>query len=123
MALLKDLMEVILYVKDMNAQVAFYRDKLGFEVSYPQGVEDYTDQMWVTLDTGPCILALHSGGKLRLGVDAPKIVFRADDILAAREELIRRGVDFGEVRSATPGVWVCDGQDPEGTKLSIESHE
>lgn len=123
MAPLKDLMEVILYVENMNTQVAFYNDKLGFKVSYPHGVDDYNDQMWVTLDTGSCTLALHGGGKRRLGTDAPKIVFRVEDILAAREELLHRGVELGEVRSAAPGVWVCDGEDPEGNKLSIESHE
>ena len=48
---------------------------------------------------------------------------QVDDILAAREELLNRGVELGEVRSAAPGVWVCDGEDPEGNKLSIESHE
>lgn len=123
MALLKDLMEVILYVEDMNAQVEFYTKKLGFKVSYPQGMDEYTDQMWVTLDTGACNLALHGGGKRRFGKDAPKIVFRVDDILAVREELLRLGVLLGEVRSAAPGVWVCDGEDIEGNKLSIESHE
>jgi len=123
MALLKDLMEVIIYIEDMNVQAAFYSHKLGFEITYPQGIDNYSDQMWVTLDTGACTLALHGGGKRRLGADAPKIVFRVDDILAAREELIHRGVQLGEVRSAAPGVWVCDGEDPEGNKLSIESHE
>ena len=102
MALLKDLMEVIIYVEDMN---------------------NFADQMWVTLNTGTCTLALHGGGRRCFGADAPKIVFRVDNILAAREELIHRGVEFGEVRSAAPGIWVCDGEDPEGNKLSIESHE
>jgi catechol 2,3-dioxygenase-like lactoylglutathione lyase family enzyme len=116
-------MEVILYVENMNAQVDFYTKKLGLIISYPQGIEDYTDQMWVTLDTGACTLALHGGGKRRFGADAPKIVFRVDNVLATREELIRRGVAMGEVRSAAPRVWVCDGEDPEGNKLSIESHD
>ena len=123
MALLQDLMEVILYVEDMNAQAAFYSHKLGFEITYPQGIDNFADQMWVTLNTGSCTLALHGGGKRRFGTDAPKIVFRVDDILAAREELTNRGVELGEVRSAAPGVWVCDGKDPEGNKISIESHE
>ena len=123
MALLKDIMEIILYVEDMNAQVEFYTKKLGFKVTYPQGIDEYVDQMWVTLDTGACTLALHGGGKRRFGQDAPKFVFRVDDILAVREELLRLGVVLGEVRSAAPGVWVCDGEDAEGNKLSIESHE
>ena len=123
MALLKDLMEVIIYVEDMNAQAVFYSHKLGFEITSPQGIDNYADQMWVTLDTGACTLALHGGGKRRFGADTPKIVFRVDDILAAREELIHRGVELGEVRFATTGIWVCDGEDPEGNKFSIESHE
>lgn len=123
MPLLNRLMEVILYVQDMNTEVEFYSNKLGFKISYPQGVDDYADQMWVTLNTGLCTLALHGGGKRRHGADSPKIVFQADNILAAREELIQKGVELGDVRSAAPGVWVCDGADPEGNKFSIESHE
>lgn len=122
MGLVGELMEVILYVQDMNAQVAFYRDKLGLRVSYPEGVTDFSREMWVTLDTGMCTLALHGGGKRRLGEDAPKIVFRVADIEAARAELLKRGVSLGETRPAAPGVRVCDGVDPEGNKLSIESH-
>jgi catechol 2,3-dioxygenase-like lactoylglutathione lyase family enzyme len=115
-------MEVILYVQDMNAQVAFYRDKLGLPVTSPQELADYSREFWVTLGTGACILVLHGGGKRRLGEDAPKIVFRVGDIEAARRELVNREVSLGEVRSPAPGVWVCDGADPEGNKFSIESH-
>lgn len=76
----------------------------------------------MTLNTGACVLALHGGGQKRLGADAPKLVFGVDDIQAARIELVKRGVKIGDVRSAAPGVWVCDGEDPEGNKFSIESH-
>jgi catechol 2,3-dioxygenase-like lactoylglutathione lyase family enzyme len=68
-------MEVILYVQDMNAQVAFYRDVLGLKVRQPQQVGDYSDVYWLELETGPCVLALHGGGKRRFG-GCPKIVFR-----------------------------------------------
>jgi predicted enzyme related to lactoylglutathione lyase len=122
MPLLEGLMEVILYVQDMQAQVTFYRDRLGLSLTYPQGLAEYGKEFWVTLNTGPCTLVLHGGGKKRLGEDAPKIVFQVADIEAARKELLRRGVPLGEARSPAPGVWVCDGADPEGNKLSIESH-
>lgn len=118
-----ELMEVIVYVADMNAQVAFYREKMGLKVKYPINTEDFSEEFWVELDCGPCSLALHAGGKRRFGVDAPKFVFRVDDILAERQALIDKDVELGEIRSAAPGVWVCDGEDPEGNKFSIESHE
>jgi catechol 2,3-dioxygenase-like lactoylglutathione lyase family enzyme len=123
-----ELMEVILYVQDMGAQVSFYRDLLGLQVTQPAGsgdsagTDDFGGVFWVTLATGACTLALHAGGKRRLGEDAPKIVFRIADLPGARDELLGRGVPMGEVRSPAPGVQVCDGLDPEGNKFSIESH-
>jgi len=119
----KGLIEIIVYVQNMNAQVAFYREAFGLDVTYPAGLSDYSNEFWVTLNTGQCVLALHGGGQKRLGADAPKLVFGVDDIHAAREELVRRGVKVGEVRSAAPGVWVVDGEDPEGNKFSIEKRE
>ena len=118
-----ELMEIIIYVEDMNRQVSFYRDQLGFKVVTPQESGDYGKEFWVELDTGACSLALHAGGKKRFGEDAPKFVFRVQDILAARMQLINQQVVMGEIRSAAPGVWVCDGADPEGNKFSIESHD
>jgi catechol 2,3-dioxygenase-like lactoylglutathione lyase family enzyme len=118
-----ELMEIIIYVEDMNQQVSFYRDRLGFKVVNPRESEDYGKEFWVELDTGSCSLALHAGGKGRFGADAPKFVFRVHDILAARQQLINQQVEMGEIRSAAPGVWVCDGADPEGNKFSIESHD
>ena len=118
-----EIMEVILYVEDMNAQVSFYRDKLGLSVKSPRDTEDYGEVFWVEMDSGPCTLALHAGGKRRFGDEAPKIVFNVGDILAVRQGLLDRGVPMDEIRSAAPGIWVCDGVDPEGNKFSIESHE
>ena len=123
MPLITELMEVILYVQDMNAQVAFYRDKLGLPVMSPPGLQDYSQEFWVELSTGACKLGLHGGGQRRLGADSPKIVFRVADIRAAREELLTLGVTIGEVRAPAPGVWVCDGKDPEGNAFSIEAND
>ena len=117
-----DLMEVILYVEDMNKQVAFYRDSMGLKVKEPKSIADFKHVYWVELETGACTLVLHGGGRRRLGADTPKIVFRVADIEAARRELLARGVQVGEVRSPAPGVQVCDGKDPEGNPFSIEVH-
>ena len=117
------LMEIIVYVADMEAQVRFYRNIFGLTVTYPANLDSYADQFWVTLDAGGVILALHGGGQGRLGADTPKIVFGVADIHEARAGLLAQGVNIGEVRSAAPGVWVCDGHDPEGNPFSIESHD
>lgn len=121
MVVVGDLIEVILYVQDMNSQVSFYRDLLGLRVKEPQGVQDFDDLYWVELDTGSCTLALHAGGHRRLGEDAAKIVFHVADVAEIRSELLQQGVPMGEIRSPAPGVQVCDGIDPEGNRFSIES--
>jgi predicted enzyme related to lactoylglutathione lyase len=120
-AIVGELMEVILYVQDMGAQVSFYRDVLGLEVKEPLDRGDWTGVHWVELETGSCTLALHVGGQRRLGADAPKIVFRVSDVPAARQQLVQRGVPMGEIRSPAPGVQVADGVDLEGNRFSIES--
>ena len=77
---IRGIMEIIVYAEEMSSLVAFYHDRLGLPVRYPAGLTDYGDQMWVELDAGNCVLALHGGGQRRLGADAPKIVFRVDDM-------------------------------------------
>lgn len=118
-----ELMEVIVYVQDMNRAVRFYRDALGLRVTFPANATDFAQEFWVTLDTGACRLALHGGGQRRQGEDAAKIVFRVNDVHAAREALASNGVALGSVRSAAPGVWVCDGRDSEGNPFSIEARD
>lgn len=117
------LIEIIVYVADMDAQVTFYRDVFELEVTYPTELESYAGEYWVTLDGGGVVLALHGGAEGKLGKDAAKIVFGVEDIQEARAELVAKGVSIGEVRSAAPDVWVCDGRDPEGNPFSIESHD
>lgn len=115
------LIEVILYVENMPAQVAFYRDVLGLTVREPAPPASFAAADWVTFDTGPCTLALHSGGRRRLGEDAPKIVFQVDDLPGARAALMQKGVAMSPPRTPAPEVWVSDGRDPEGNPFSIES--
>jgi predicted enzyme related to lactoylglutathione lyase len=114
-----DLMEVILYVGDMAQAVAFYRDRLGLRIDYPQR-DDYRSEYWVVFETGSCKLCLHGGGEHRQGQDAPKIVFRVQDVQTARAQLMDRGVALSEVLTPSPGVLVCNGLDPDGNRFSIE---
>jgi predicted enzyme related to lactoylglutathione lyase len=117
------LKEVILYVENMNSQVLFYKDKMGLEVDYPKDTDNLENEKWVVFQTGPCRLALRSGGRCRLGEDAPKMVFEVEDLPKIREELIRRGVPLNEIWSPAAGIFVSDGVDPEGNSFSIESAE
>lgn len=113
--------EVILYVQDMQGQLRFYRDIIGLEVTFPSVVTLMSEIHWVTFQTGACTLALHYGGKGSLGNDAPRFVFKVDDIQKTRLEMIERKVVVGEIRSPAPGTQVFDAVDPEGNRFSFES--
>lgn len=123
MALTKGLLEVIVYVEDMAAAVAFYRDTLELPVTYPADNADFAREMWVTFETGGCTLALHGGGQKHLSQETAEVVFLVDDVHAARATLAGRGVAMGEVVSAAPGIRVCAGRDPEGNRFAVESRQ
>jgi catechol 2,3-dioxygenase-like lactoylglutathione lyase family enzyme len=118
--MLGPLFEVIVYVRDMDAQVRFYRDLLGLSISWPAGLADYSAEHWVAFDAGGVALALHSGGQHSAGTP-PRYGFKVTDIVATRKELRARGVECSEVRSPAPGVQVVDCKDPEGNGFFIES--
>jgi predicted enzyme related to lactoylglutathione lyase len=115
--------EVILYVKDMNKLVRFYRDVLDLPLSEPDK-SDHSNEDWVTFETGGCLLALHSGGKGNVDPASPKIVFQVEDIKSARFQLLESGVAaVSDIRSPAPGIQVCDAKDPEGNPFSIEQQD
>lgn len=116
------LAEVIVYVEDMAAQVAFYRDVMGIPPAAHEDVEQGIKHGWLTFASGPCVMALHAGGKRRFGEDAPKLIFLVDDIEAERSRLMGLGVKLDEIFSPAPGVQVSNGVDPEGNKFSIETN-
>jgi len=114
--------EVILYVRDMEKQVAFYRDTLGLEISYPREASDLAGESWVTFATGACTLALHGGGDGDFGEDAPKVVFTVSDVEGANEHLKSFGLPVGTIHEPAPGIRVFDAQDPEGNWFSLEEN-
>ena len=106
------LQRVILFVRDMKALTAFYRDVLGLSIQ-----DGSPEQGWVEFDGGGCSLALHRG-KPRKG--ATKIAFWSRDVEQARRELIQRGAKLGKVRKFGDLV-LCDGRDPEGNLYQLSS--
>jgi catechol 2,3-dioxygenase-like lactoylglutathione lyase family enzyme len=113
--------DVFFNVDDMDAAVAFYRDKLGLPVTY-QSAD------WVELDAGNLVIALRrygSGpeGRPELGVgDGATIIFQVDDLDAARRELERQGVEFIGGLFEYDDVRLAAFQDLNGNVLQIYEH-
>ena len=113
-------MEIILYVRDMNSEVRFYHDVLGLNLKYPQGLEDYSKEMWVEFVTGTTTLALHGGAD-----DTPdtlhEIIFRVENVARAREMIIAAGIKMSDIRELEDGSPIAAGRDPAGHRFSIRA--
>lgn len=109
-----ELVEVVLYVSDMERAVGFYRDTIGLEV-------DFESESWTTFGTGACTLALHLVERREPGVGEPDPTFRVANAAAERERLSAAGVAVTEIREPVAGVQVFDVRDPDGNRISLES--
>jgi lactoylglutathione lyase len=111
---------VIVYVKDIDRGVAFYRDTLGLKVKLD-------DSGWVEFDTGAATLALHVDPKLtgNRSPGQPIPVFCVENINQAYESLKKSGVKFDhaprQVCEAGPNKigMSADLIDPDGNFISI----
>ena len=108
---------IILFTHRFEAMRDFYRDTFGLTV-----VEE--DRGWADRAAGGCNIAIHAAGP---GV-APaareagphKVVFHADDVAAARVDLIARGVAMDKVKTFG-ALHLCDGADPDGNRFQLSN--
>ena len=129
MALEVTRMGTILGVADVDRSLAFYRDRLGFEVE-----ATYDDPPYATLVRAGARLSLAEAGhpaEDRPGVYivapadrsalAAILVLEVGDCLAAHRELLADGVAFlAEPYSPPWGGHRCFALDPDGNLIEIE---
>ena len=111
----------MIFAKNMDRMVAFYRDGLGLPL-----IENRADG-WASFDAGSATLALHAiPAGIAAGIEiteppqaredsAIKLIFATDDVAAARAHLQAHGATM----SAPRGDKSCDGLDPEGNVFQI----
>jgi predicted enzyme related to lactoylglutathione lyase len=109
-----ELVEVVLYVSDMERAIGFYRDTVGLET-------EFESESWTTFRTGACTLALHLVERRESGVGEPDPTFRVGNAAAERERMSAAGVAVTEIREPVAGVQVFDIRDPDGNRISLES--
>jgi catechol 2,3-dioxygenase-like lactoylglutathione lyase family enzyme len=111
---------VMLGVRDLDRSVAFYRDRLGLEV------RNQTPG-FAFLNAGPITLCLSEALSRAAGEttnEATEMVFSVDQVRAAYEGLLAKGVVFThEPRNVTGPFWAANFNDPDGHKLSVFGNE
>ncbi len=111
---------IILYCENMETMVDFYKNKLGLPLKHPKDINDFKEVHWVELDAFPCTLALHYGGKRRIGEDSPEVVFEVkEDLKMVREKFLEKGVKLSDINEISPNELAVKGTDPEGNRFWI----
>jgi predicted enzyme related to lactoylglutathione lyase len=111
--------QIILFVREMDRAVHFYRDVLGLEVVFPPApLEDYSSEMWVEFDAGGCALALH-GGAQKPPEASHEVIFKVDDLESARQAILNAGIHIAEIRLLEDGAPIAEGMDPDGHRFAI----
>lgn len=115
------LAHVILFVRDVPASAAFFRERLGI---LPKAGQQENPE-WMELDTGSPALALHrlDGPPPPCVRGVPELVFGATDILRTWKELREAGLEIKEpvaVCEAGPRVGLsATFHDLDGNHLSL----
>ena len=103
---------VLIPVSDVDRAKSFYTEKAGFNLDVDTRVGDEMRVVQMTPPGSACSIGIGTG----ITDAAPGSVrgthLVVSDILAARAELVERGVDISEVRHLESGTWV-PGPDPE----------
>jgi predicted enzyme related to lactoylglutathione lyase len=106
---------IALGISDLSKSVAFYRDKVGFEL------QNQFESI-AFFSAGPVTLMLNGGLRRpdRPLAGATEIVLAAESVTALRQQLIERGCQFiNEPREVTPGSWASTFSDPDGHWLTL----
>jgi predicted enzyme related to lactoylglutathione lyase len=124
-----------LWVHDQDAALAFYTDKLGWEVQVDVTMPEMGDFRWLTVGPagaeisvvlmaipGPPVMDADTGEQVRdlMGKGFAGTVFlTTDDIKASYDELSARGVEFTEQPEERPYGIDSAFRDPSGNHFRL----
>jgi predicted enzyme related to lactoylglutathione lyase len=106
-------------VADVDRAKAFYTEKAGFNTDVDHQVSDELRFVQLTPPGSACSIALTSGAHEMSSGSIEGLQLVVEDADAAREELLRRGVEVGEVQEFPWGRFVFF-SDPDGNAWSVQ---
>lgn len=110
---------VILPVSDVDRAKAFYVDKIGFHADHDQRVSDRLRFVQLTPPGSACSIAFGEGLTTAAPGSVKGLQMVVDDIQAARQELLDRGFDPGEVDVQAWGHFLYF-SDPDGNSWALQ---
>jgi predicted enzyme related to lactoylglutathione lyase len=109
-------------VSDVDRAIAFYEDKLGFTKDFDVRPGEGVRVVQLTPDGSGCSIGFGTGLDAYAGEPGTVrgLHLVVEDIAEARAELVRRGVEVGEIRDFGGGVKGADFADPDGNTLELQ---
>jgi catechol 2,3-dioxygenase-like lactoylglutathione lyase family enzyme len=111
---------VVIPSSDIDNSIAFYTQKLGFNLDHDNRISDEVRIVQLTPPGSRCSIVIGTGPIPKMEPGTIKgVQLTVDDIDAAREDLIGRGLDPGEPRDMG-GVHYLFVDDPDGNGWAIQ---
>ncbi len=112
---LKNINHITYNVKDKDAALAWYQDVLGLKQIPKQVDSDHL--YWLQLPSGAMVHIIENP-------DAPSApshhtAFEVDDLDAARDTVMAKGVDVTEIQTRHDGQRACYLNDPDGNRIEL----
>jgi len=105
-------------VTDVDRAKRFYTEKAGFHADHDHQVNDNLRFVQLTPPGSACSIAL-GVGLTDAAPGSAQVQRVVADVHAARTELLRRGLDVGDVQSFPWGSFVYF-RDPDGNKWAVQ---
>jgi catechol 2,3-dioxygenase-like lactoylglutathione lyase family enzyme len=110
---------VFVPVSDVDRAKSFYVDQAGFHADYDERVSEALRFVQLTPRGSACSIAIGTGLIDSAPGSVRNLQIVVDDVAAAREELIGRGVDASEVDVQSWGSFVTF-SDPDGNTWALQ---
>ncbi|HET9521262.1 MAG TPA: glyoxalase superfamily protein [Candidatus Limnocylindrales bacterium] len=110
---------VAIPVSDVDRAKAFYADKVGFHVDHDHTVSDEVRFVQLTPPGSACSIALGKGVTTAAPGSVEGMQIVVADVVAARAELVERGVDASPVSDFPWGRFTFF-SDPDGNRWAIQ---
>jgi predicted enzyme related to lactoylglutathione lyase len=106
-------------VADIDRAKAFYTDQAGFIAEHDHRVSDELRFVQLTPPGSACSIALTSGAHQMEPGSLEGLQLVVSDVETARDELVARGVEVGEVQEFPWGRFVFF-TDPDGNRWAVQ---
>ena len=106
-------------VSDIDRAKAFYTDQAGFVAEHDHQVSDELRFVQLTPRGSACSIALTSGAHQMVPGSLEGLQLVVGDIEQAREDLLSRGVEVGDVQEFPWGRFIFFA-DPDGNRWAVQ---